>query len=138
MPIKFYNTLSGKKEAFTPLKGKNVSMHVCGITPYNFSHIGHARPAITSDLVKRLLKRKGFKVKLATNYTDIDDKIIKKAIEQEKDFKEIANEVIMDYEQALQKLNVLKADAYPKATHSMNEIIAMIESIIQNGYAYEA
>lgn len=137
MVLKFYNTLSQKKEAFKPLKKNQVSMYVCGITPYSFSHIGHLRTAVSFDLIRRVLQKNKFKTKFATNYTDVDDKIIKKAIEEKKDFKEIADEFIIDYHEMLQKLNVMPADVYPRVTNSMNEIIAVIESIVQNGFAYE-
>ncbi|MDO8627528.1 MAG: cysteine--tRNA ligase, partial [Candidatus Diapherotrites archaeon] len=133
----FYNTLSAKKEAFKPLNKKEVSMYVCGITPYSFSHIGHLRTAVSFDLVRRILKKNKFKTKFATNYTDVDDKLIKRANEEQKDFKQIANEVISDYQEMLAKLNVMPADAYPRVTSSMQEIIATIKSIVQNGYAYE-
>ncbi|MDO8538343.1 MAG: cysteine--tRNA ligase [archaeon] len=137
MPLKFYNTFSAKKETFKPLSKKETTMYVCGITPYNYSHIGHLRTAVSFDLVRRILKKNKFKTRFATNYTDVDDKLIKRANEEGKDFKQIANEVIADYQEMLAKLNVQKADAYPRVTSSMNEIIATIESIVQNGFAYE-
>ena len=115
-----------------------VGIYVCGITPYSPSHIGHARQAIAFDIIVRWLRDSGYKVNHITNFTDIDDKIIAIANDEEVDFLEVANRNIDDYFEVMDLLNVLPADAYPRVTETISEIISMISRLISSGYAYES
>jgi cysteinyl-tRNA synthetase len=134
--IQIHNTLSGKKEEFKPLKGKDVSMYVCGITPYDSVHLGHARAYITFDIIKRHLLKRGYSVKHVQNFTDIDDKIIARAAQKGISPKDLAKIYIEDYFAQTQKLNILKADTYPRVTEMVPQIITFIEKLINSGYAY--
>ena len=115
-----------------------VGIYVCGITPYSPSHIGHARQAIAFDIIVRWLRYSGYKVNHITNFTDIDDKIIAIANDEEVDFLEVANRNIEDYFEVMNLLNVLPADAYPRVTETIPEIISMISRLISSGHAYES
>ena len=115
-----------------------VGIYVCGITPYSPSHIGHARQAIAFDIIVRWLRDSGYKVNHITNFTDIDDKIIAIANDEEVDFLEVANRNIEDYFEVMNLLNVLPADAYPRVTETIPEIISMISRLISSGHAYES
>ena len=137
MTIKIYNTLSNKKEEFHPQKENFVSMYVCGITPYDEVHLGHARVYVVFDIVKRHLLRRGYKVKHVQNFTDVDDKIIKRS--QEKNIKpsQLAQIYIDDYFVQTDKLNILKAEEYPRVTLMIPEIINFIKELVAKGFAYE-
>ncbi len=137
MAIKIYNTLSRKKEEFIPMEGKVVKMYVCGITPYDYSHIGHARSCVAFDVIRRWLEYRGYKVKLIQNFTDVDDKIIKRALKENKKFDEISEFFIKAFfEDVVEPLNIKRADVYPKVTEHIKDIIELIEKIIENGHAY--
>ncbi|HAX61609.1 MAG TPA: cysteine--tRNA ligase [Elusimicrobia bacterium] len=138
--MKIYNTLSGKKEEFVPIdkNGKNVNMYVCGITSYDEVHLGHARCYVVFDVIRRYLGYKGYAVKYIQNFTDIDDKIINRSNELQITSNDLAEKYINDYFTQMRKLNVLDADAYPKVTEKIPEIIEFIKKIIDTGYGYVA
>ena len=135
--IKVYNTLTRKKEPFKPLKDKEVNMYVCGITVYDLSHLGHARIYISFDVIQRYLEYKGYKVNKIHNFTDIDDKIINRAYEENKKGNEIAEKYINEFFKDIKNLNLKPASIYPKATETINEIIEFIKDLMNKGYAYE-
>ena len=132
-----YNTLSRKKEAFKPVTPGQVKMYVCGITPYNHSHMGNARPFVTWDVIKRYLKHLGYAVTHIQNFTDVDDKIINAANGEEVSWDTIANRYIASYFEVMDKLHIQRADKYPRVSEHMDDIIAMISKLIENGHAYE-
>ena len=134
--LKIYNTLTKQKEEFKPIDPPNVSMYVCGPTVYDFFHIGNARSFINSDIIRRYLEYKGYKVKFVMNLTDVDDKIIKKSIEEKIDPKQVAEKYIDEFFQDIGKLAIEKADVYPKATEHMQDIIDMVSELERKGYAY--
>jgi len=134
--IKLYNTLTGKKETFKPLKEGKVGMYVCGLTVQDRPHIGHIRAAITGDIIKRYFEYSGYAVTLVTNFTDIDDKIIQKAKESGEDFRKIARTIINEYLEVSDKLNIQCADYYPEATKHIQEIQEFIAKLIEKGFAY--
>jgi len=134
--LKIYNTLTKQKEEFKPIDPPNVSMYVCGPTVYDFFHIGNARSFISSDIIRKYLEYKGYNVKFVMNLTDIDDKIIKKSIEEKTGTEQVAEKYIDEFFQDIGKLTVAKADAYPKATGHMQDIIDMIKELEQKGFAY--
>jgi cysteinyl-tRNA synthetase len=135
--IKVHNTLSDKKEDFKPQKDNFVSMYVCGVTPYDEVHLGHARAYVVFDIIKRHLLKRGFKVKHVQNFTDVDDKIIKRSLERSVKPCELAQTYIDDYFAQMDKLNILKAEVYPRVTQMMPEIISFVKSLLDKGYAYE-
>jgi len=136
--IKVYNTLTRKKEEFITREKDNVYMYVCGLTPDNYPHIGHARPLVVYDTIKRYLKYRGYHVKFVQNYTDIDDKIIKRSIEWGLTPKEIAETFIKMYENYLHQLNVdIDDNLYPKVTDHIQDIIKMVKELQDKGFAYE-
>lgn len=136
MDIRFYNSLSGKIEEFKPIKEKEVSIYVCGPTVYNDPHIGNMRPVVFFDTFRKFLEEVGYSVKYVSNYTDVDDKIIKKAIEEKKTEKEITTFYIAEYEKCLEDLNVARAYENPKVTDYMNSIISYINGLVEKGAAY--
>ena len=135
--MKFYNTLTKKNEAFIPLEEGKVRMYVCGPTVYNYIHIGNARPMIVFDTVRRYMEYKGMKVNYVSNFTDVDDKIIKKANEEGVSSEEIANRYIKECKKDMADLNVKPATVHPLATQEIDGMIAMISDLIEKGYAYE-
>jgi len=137
MAIKIYNTLTNKKEEFKPQKPNEVSMYVCGVTPYDSVHLGHARAYVVFDIIKRHFLKRGFNVKHIQNFTDVDDKIINRAKEKNTAPSEISNTYIDDYFKQTDKLNILKAAEYPRVTKMIPEIIAFVKTLIDKGYAYE-
>ncbi|MEA2021586.1 MAG: cysteine--tRNA ligase [Candidatus Caldatribacteriota bacterium] len=137
MPLKIFNTLTRKKEKFVPLKKGEVGIYVCGPTVYNFIHIGNARPFVVFEVVRRYLKFTGYKVKYVQNLTDIDDKMIKKANELGITVRELAQKFIMEYFTDTDSLNIERADVHPRATEHIKEIIEMVKSLEEKGYAYE-
>jgi cysteinyl-tRNA synthetase len=136
--IKVHNTLSNKKEEFKPQKENFVSMYVCGVTPYDEVHLGHARAYVVFDIIKRHLLKRGYKVKHIQNFTDVDDKIIKRSLERNIKPSELAQTYIDDYFAQTDKLNILKAKIYPRVTQMIPEIISFVKELIDKGFAYEA
>lgn len=138
MSIQLYNTLTRKKEAFETLEPQVVKMYVCGVTVYDQAHIGHAMSALVFDIVRRYLQYRGYTVQHVVNFTDVDDKIINRANTLGRDPKELAESYIAEFLEDLQALNVLPATFYPRATETMDEILAFIQRLIDTGYAYAA
>ena len=136
MGLMIYNSLSNKMEEFKPINGNKVNMYVCGPTVYNFIHIGNARPVIFYDMMKRYLEFLGYDVTYASNITDVDDKIIKKAIESNKTEKEVATFFENAYFDAVKAVGSKKPDLIPHATDYINEMISFIDELVKNGYAY--
>lgn len=135
--IKIYNTLSKQKEEFKPLEPNKVRMYVCGPTVYNLIHIGNARPYIVFDTVRRYFENTGYEVNYVQNFTDVDDKIIKKANEEGKTTDEIVNYYIEETLKDAANLNVERATHHPRVTEEMDGIINMIQTLIDKGFAYE-
>jgi cysteinyl-tRNA synthetase len=138
MPIVVYNSLSGTKEELQTVEPGVLKMYVCGITAYDYSHVGHARSAVIFDVIVRYLRRRGLKVVFARNFTDVDDKIIRRANEEGTDPLELADRFIAEYGREMGALGVLPADFEPRATHHIPEIIALVERLISAGHAYAA
>lgn len=137
--IKIYNTLSGKVDEFKTIKDGEVSMYVCGPTVYNYIHIGNARPAIFFDTVRRYFEYRGYKVKYVQNFTDVDDKMIKRANEEGVDLKAIADKYIKAYFEDTSKVNLKEEGMIrPKATEHIGDMIEIIQNLIDKGHAYEA
>ncbi|MCE5297157.1 MAG: cysteine--tRNA ligase [Euryarchaeota archaeon] len=136
MALKIFNTLTKEEEEFVPINDKKVRMYVCGVTVYDDIHMGHARSIIVFDMVARYLRYKGYDVYHVTNFTDVDDKIINKANETGMDPLALSRMYIDHYFEDLGKLGVRKADMYPKASESIDDIIEMVKKIIDAGYGY--
>ena len=136
--IQIYNTLSKKKEEFIPLEEGKVRMYVCGPTVYNFIHIGNARPMIVFDTVRRYMEYKGYEVNFVSNFTDVDDKIIKKAMEEGVSAQEISQRYIAECKKDMEGMNVKPATAHPLATEEIDGMLGMISTLIEKGYAYPA
>jgi len=136
MGLKVYNTLSGKKEEFSPLKEGEVRMYVCGSTVYNSSHVGHARSFLTFDVIYRYLKFLGFRVTLVRNFTDVDDKIIQRAKEERVAAGAIAARYIEEFNRDCSALGLLRATHEPKATEHIPEMISLIQRLMEKGAAY--
>jgi len=134
--LKIYNTLSKKVEEFIPIDPPNVGIYICGPTVYDYFHIGNARTFIISDIIRKYLEAKRYKVTFVMNLTDIDDKIIKKSVEEKISFSEVAKKYSEAFFEDIKRLRIKPADIYPKATENIDEIIAMIKSLIDNGFAY--
>ena len=134
--IRIYNTLSKKKEDFVPLEEGKVRMYVCGPTVYNFIHIGNARPMIVFDTVRRYLEHKGYEVNFVSNFTDVDDKIIKKANEEGVSAEEISQRYIAECKKDMEGMNIKPATTHPLATQEIDGMIAMISDLMEKGYAY--
>ena len=135
--IRIYNTLTKKKEEFKPIEDGKVRMYVCGPTVYNFIHIGNARPMIVFDTVRRYFEYKGYEVNYVSNFTDVDDKIIKKAIEEGLSADEVAERYIAECQKDMAAMNVMPATTHPRATQEIGGMIEMISKLIEDGYAYE-
>jgi len=135
--IKVYNTLSGKKDILKPLKGKKLNIFVCGPTVYDSSHIGHARTYIAFDIMVKFLRAAGYKVFYLQNITDIDDKIIKKAVEKQISVESLAKHFEKDYLESMKKLKVVSVSKYARATEHIKEIISQVERLVKKGFAYE-
>jgi len=136
MTIRIHNTLTGKKEDFIPLREKKVGMYVCGVTVYDLCHIGHARSAIVFDTIYRYFRYRGFDVTFVRNFTDIDDKIIRRANEEGVDYKTIAEKYIGEFNIDMGGLGLEKPSVEPKATEHIPEMIQLISTLIQKGIAY--
>jgi cysteinyl-tRNA synthetase len=137
MSLRFYNTLSKKKETFTPLNENHVSIYVCGITAYDLSHVGHARAAIVFDALVRYLRYKGYEVTYARNYTDVDDKIIKRSQDEGVPASEIAERYIREFEKDMEALGVFTPDFQPRATQYIDEMIEAVKTLLEKGHAYQ-
>ena len=135
--MKLYNTLTKKKEEFVPLQEGKVTMYVCGPTVYNFIHIGNARPMIVFDTVRRYMEYKGYEVNFVSNFTDVDDKIIKKSIEEGVSAEEVSERYIKECKKDMADMNVKPATTHPQATQEIDGMIAMIETLMEKGYAYD-
>ncbi|WP_339133365.1 MAG: cysteine--tRNA ligase [Candidatus Electrothrix sp. GW3-4] len=136
--MKIYNTLTRKKETFFPIKEGHVRLYVCGITSYDYCHIGHARSALVFDMVVRYLRYRDYQVTFVRNFTDIDDKIIARATEQGVDSGKLAERFIDEFYTDMDALGVLRADIEPKATEHIQEMIDLIQDLIDKGLAYPA
>ena len=135
--IKIYNTLTREKEVFTPIEARKVRMYVCGPTVYNYIHIGNARSAIAFDTIRRYFEYRGYEVNYVSNFTDVDDKIIKAAKELKITAPEVAERFIKAFEEDTQALNVQPATLHPRVMDHMPDILAFIEVLIEKGFAYE-
>ncbi|MBQ7040202.1 MAG: cysteine--tRNA ligase, partial [Clostridia bacterium] len=136
--MKVFNTLTRTKEEFKEVVPGKVSMYVCGPTVYNYIHIGNARPMIVFDTVRRYFEYKGYEVNYVSNFTDVDDKIIKKANEEGVDASVISERYIEECKKDMEGMNVKSATTHPKATEEIDGMIEMIQSLIDKGYAYNA
>ena len=134
--MKIYNTMSKRKEEFVPLEEGKVKMYVCGPTVYNYIHIGNARPMIVFDTVRRYLEYKGYDVNYVSNFTDVDDKIIKKANEEGVSAEEISQRYIAECKKDMEGMNIKPATTHPLATQEIGGMIDMIQTLIDKGYAY--
>lgn len=134
--MKLYNTLTRKKEEFIPLTDGEVKIYACGPTVYNYIHIGNSRPLCVFDVLRRYLEYIGYNVIFVQNFTDVDDKIIKKAVEENSDFLTVSKKYIEEYKKDSKGLNVKEATCHPKATDNIDEIISIITILIEKGYAY--
>ncbi len=138
MPLRVYNTLSGTKEEFRPLNPGKVGMYVCGVTVYDYCHIGHARANVVFDVIYRYLMYAGYEVNYVRNYTDVDDKIINRANERGIDSRELAEEFIRAFDEDMARLGMACPTHQPKATEYIPQIVAMVERLIERGLAYAA
>ncbi len=134
--MKIFNTLTRQKDEFVPINEGEVKMYACGPTVYNFIHIGNARPLCVFDVVRRFLEYRGYNVKFVQNFTDIDDKIIKRANEEKLTYKEVSEKYIKEFWTDAKGLNVREATVHPKATENIDEIINIIKTLEEKGYAY--
>ena len=134
--MKIYNTLSKREEEFIPLKEGEVKIYVCGPTVYNLIHIGNARPMIFFDTVRRYFIYKGYQVNFVSNFTDVDDKIINRAIEEKVSATEISEKYIAECKKDMEGMNILPADTHPQATKEIEGMIDMIKDLIDKGHAY--
>ncbi len=136
--MKIFDTLTGEKREFKPLEEGTVKMYVCGPTVYDHAHIGHARSAVVFDIIRRWFEYKGYKVIYVRNYTDVDDKIIKRSKEEGIPWNEVAAKYIASYEEDMKALNVKEPTFKPRVTEHIREIIELIQGLIDKGYAYES
>ncbi len=136
--MKVYNTLTKKKEEFVPLEEGKVKMYVCGPTVYNLIHIGNARPMIVFDTVRRYMEHKGYEVNYVSNFTDVDDKIIKAANEEGVEPSVISERYIEECKKDMKGMHVKPATTHPKATEEIDGMLDMIHTLIEKGYAYAA
>ena len=138
MSVKVQNTMSGKLEEFVPVSKGHVGMYVCGINTYDDSHMGHAKAAVTFDVIRRHLEKRGFKVKYVVNFTDVEDHCIQRAQELGITIHDLAKKYIAEYFKDMGELGVRKADVYPIASEHIKEIIEFIQKLIKKGFAYES
>ena len=134
--IKLYNTMTGKKEEFVPVTPGTVNMYACGVTVYDFSHLGHARGAVAFDVIQRYFRRRGYQVKYVRNFTDVDDKIINRAKEEGISAAEVARKYIDAYQEDMKRLGVGRPDVEPLATEHIKEMIDVIRRLVEKGHAY--
>ena len=136
MALRVYNTFTGEKELFVPLTPGKAGMYVCGVTVYDYCHIGHARAGVVFDIIFRYLKYAGYDVTYVRNYTDIDDKIINRANQEGTDYRTIADRYIAAFDEDMARLGLEKPTIEPKATDHIGGIISIIETLIAKGHAY--
>ncbi len=136
MALQLYNTLTRKKEAFEPLEPGKVNMYCCGVTVYDYCHLGHARCYVAWDVLRRYLTWRGYEVTYVQNFTDIDDKILKRALTEKSSMEEVSEKYIAAYMEDMARLNVLEADQYPRATHTLDGIKRLIHDLEQKDVAY--
>jgi len=136
--LQFYNTLTRKKEAFVPIEDQNVRMYTCGPTIYNYAHIGNYRAYVFEDLLRRVLKYKGYEVIQVMNITDVEDKIIRDSQENNVNFQEYTEPFSRAFFEDLQSLRIEAAEHYPKATEHISEMVDLVERLLEKGYAYQA
>ena len=134
--LKIYNTLTGKKELFEPIEPETVKMYVCGVTVYDYCHIGHARSALVFDVLRRYLEYSGYAVTFVKNFTDVDDKIIKRANEQGVSYGALATKYIQAYQEDMGKVGIRGATEEPRATEHMSAIVQLTEQLVNKGLAY--
>ena len=137
MSLLIKNTLTGKKEKFTPLKGNKVGMYIRGPTVYDYGHLGHGRSAVAFDVIRKYLIYKGYEVTYVSNYTDIDDKMIKRANEERIRVSQLADRIIHEYEKDYRKLRIDPPDIQPKATEYITEMVKLVQKLIEKSFAYE-
>lgn len=135
--LKVYNTLTRKKEEFRPLNNNKVGMYVCGPTVYDYCHVGHARSYVAFDVIRRYLEFRGYKVTYVQNFTDVDDRIIERAMELSVEPLKLSKRFIEEYFRDITPLNVKRADIYPKVTEHIEDIIKVVKGLIEKGFAYE-
>ncbi len=136
MPLTLYNTLTRQKSIFIPLEAHQVKIYCCGVTVYDYCHLGHARSYIAWDTVRRYLEWRGYRVRYVQNFTDIDDKILKRAREENSSMDEVSEKYIATYFEDMDRLNIRRADEYPRATHTIDGIKRLIHELEANGSAY--
>src|SRR5690554_5357406 len=136
--IKVYNTLTQKKEEFIPRKEGEVSIYVCGVTPYSDAHLGHARPSVVWDVIRKYFRSRGYKVTLVQNFTDVDDKIIVRSQETGIPALDISGKYIEEYLRDMDELGVERADFYPKVSEHITEIVELVETLVEKDHAYSA
>ena len=136
--IHLYNTLTREKEVFKPLQPGKVTMYVCGPTVYNYIHIGNARSAVAFDTIRRYFEYRGYQVNYVSNFTDVDDKIIKASHEMNLSVPEVTEKFIQAFYADTDALNIKRATKNPRVMENMDEIIAFVDALITKGYAYEA
>ena len=137
MTLVIKNTLTGKTEEFKPLNGNKVGLYICGPTVYDNGHLGHGRSAAAFDIIRKYLIYKGYDVTYVSNYTDIDDKMINRANEEKITVKELADRIIPEYEEDYGRLRIDKPDIQPKATEYIPQMVALVETLVEKGFAYE-
>jgi len=138
MPLRIYNTLTGKKEEFVPQTPGKVSMYVCGVTVYDHCHIGHARANVVFDVVYRYLRHIGYEVTYVRNYTDVDDKIINRANKEGVDFREITERFIREFDSDMSALGIELPTYQPRATEHIGDIVRIVSALVEKGFAYQA
>lgn len=136
--LNVFNTLTNKKEEFKPIEDNKVRIYVCGVTVYDFCHIGHARSSGVFDVIRRYLIHKGYDVTFVKNFTDIDDKIIKRSAESGMDWRELTAKFMAEHDADMDALNIMRPDKTPKATDYISQMIQMCETLIEKGFAYES
>ena len=136
MAVFIHNSLSRKKEEFIPIDGKIVRMYTCGVTVYDQCHIGHARSLYVFDVIRRYLKFRGYDVRFVRNITDVDDKIIAKALETQKTSQQVSEEQIALYYEDMKLLGIQSGDAEPRATQDIPDMVKHIQGLVDKGYAY--
>src|SRR5690348_16107483 len=134
--IKLHNTLTGTLEEFKPAQPGQVRMYVCGVTPYDACHVGHARCYVAFDVIRRVLRDSGLQVKFIQNFTDVDDKIIARASERQITTTELVAQNIADFFNKMDALGIERADAYPRVTETIPDIIQMIDALERQGIGY--
>src|SRR5690606_5152925 len=138
MAQRLFNTLTNRKEDLVPIEEGKIGMYVCGPTVYDMSHLGHARAYVAFDTIARWLEASGYEVEFVRNYTDVDDKIIRRAEELGRPASEISERYIAEFRQDMAALNVRTPEVEPKVTEHMEEIVSMISRLIEKGVAYES